>query len=347
MKAAVFDKEIKIRDVPQPEPTDSQALIRVKSAGICGTDLAIVRGSLPTPTPLILGHEFAGEVVKIGKNVDSSWLGKRVTSEINSNIDNNCYYCKRKIFTQCLSRKALGIDIDGGFAEYIAVESYLLHEIPSSISYNEATFIEPLAAAYQIFEMMPLELEDKVMVIFGLGKLGLLIAQVAKLKNLNLIVVDGSEKKLNLAKKYGASHVINRLKMELVPEKIKDLTNGLGADIVVDATGNPEAFKDVVASCRIRGKIHVKSTHGLATPINITDIVVRELTLYASRCGPFEKAIHGLKSGDIQVLKMISKKYLLDEIQNAFNSYEKSIDHIKTILLISGESYDEKKYSYL
>lgn len=100
MKAAIFDgKEIKIKEVPKPHPKNSQALIRVKAAGICGTDLAIIKGHLSTPTPLILGHEFAGEVVEVGKNVDSSWIGKKVTSEINSNIDFECFYCKREIFT--------------------------------------------------------------------------------------------------------------------------------------------------------------------------------------------------------------------------------------------------------
>ena len=124
MKAAVFDgKEITIKAVSQPKIKDSQVLVQVKAAGICGTDLAIVNGDLPTPTPIILGHEFVGEIVKVGKEVDQSWLNKRVTSEINSNIDFDCYYCKQGLFTQCVSRKAIGIDIDGAFAEYIALES--------------------------------------------------------------------------------------------------------------------------------------------------------------------------------------------------------------------------------
>lgn len=335
MKAVVFDgKGINLASMPQPRPKDSQALIRVKAAGICGTDLAILKGHLSTPTPLILGHEFAGEVIEVGKSVDKSWVGKRVTSEINSNIDNNCFYCKRKIFTQCVSRKALGIDINGGFAEYIAVESYLLHEFPASISFEEATFIEPLAAAYQTFETMPLGSDDKLVGIFGLGKLGLLILQIAKLKGLDLIVIDGSEKKLSLAKKFGAKYLINRLKTDNIPKKIRDFTNGLGADIVIDATGNPDAIKDVISSCRTRGKLHVKSTHGLETSINLTDIVLREITLYSSRCGPFVKAIEGLKSGNISVKELISKKFKLEEIHEAFASYEKSRDHIKTILLM-------------
>jgi len=333
MKAAVFDgKIIKIKDVPIPKPKSSQVLIKVKATGICRTDIAIVNGDLPTPTPLIPGHEFAGIVEEIGKEVEKKWLGKKVTSEINANIDFNCFYCRRKIYTQCVSRKALGIDIDGSFAEYIAVDSYLLHEIPDSISFNEATFIEPLAAAYQTFETMPLENDDKVIVIFGLGKLGLLITQVALLKGLELIVVDGSDKKLNLAKKFGAQNLLNRENVKNIPNEIKRLRDGLGADIVIDTTGNPNALKDVINSCRTRGKLHIKSTHGLETPINITDIVVRELTLYSSRCGPFDKAIQGLKSGKIRVKELISKEYPLDSINEAFASYERNRDHIKTII---------------
>jgi len=335
MNAAVFDgQKIAIKEVPKPEPEDSQVLIQVKAAGICGTDIAIVSGYLSTPIPLILGHEFAGEIVEVGKNVDSTWLGKRVTSEINSNIDFECYYCKREMFTQCISRKALGIDINGAFAEFIAVESYLIHELPKKISYEEATFIEPLAAAYQTFEIMPLENDDKILVIFGLGKLGLLLTQVALTKGLELIVIDGSNKKLALAKKFGARHSINCLNVNDVATEIRNLTKNLGADIVVDTTGNPKALKDVVASCKTRGKIHIKSTHGLETPINFTDIVVREITIYSSRCGPFDKAIEGLSSRKVKVKELISKEYALDNIQKAFVSYEKNRDHIKTIILI-------------
>jgi len=335
MKAAVYDgKVINIKETQKPTLTKSQALIRVKAAGICGTDLAIVKGYLSTPRPLILGHELAGEIVEVGNNMDQSWIGKRVTSEINSDIDNSCFYCKRNLFTQCISRKALGIDINGAFAEYVAVESYLLHEFPASISFNEATFIEPIAAAFQVFEMMPIEKDDKVIAIFGLGKLGLLISQVALSKGLDLIVVDGSDKKLELAKKYGVKETINRFHEENISKRIQDLTGGLGADIVLDATGNPDALKDIVASCRTRGKLHIKSTHGLATPINLTDIVVRELTMYGSRCGPFDKAIEGLKSGKIKVKDLISETYPLEKIQEAFKSYEKSRDHIKTIIKI-------------
>ena len=335
MKAAIFDgKELFIKEVAKPKITENQVLIGVKAAGICGTDIAIVNGHLLTPTPLILGHEFTGEIEEVGKNVDQSWLGKRVTSEINSNIDFNCYYCNRKLYSQCISRKALGIDIDGAFAEYIAVEAYLLHEIPENISFEEGTFIEPLAAVYQTFERMPLDQHDNIIAIFGLGKLGLLISQVVLSMGLKLIVVDGSDKKLALAKKFGAQYQINRSICKDPSNEIKDITNGLGADIVIDATGNPEAIKNIINSCRTLGKVHIKSTHGFDTPVNLTEIVVREITLYSSRCGPFEKAIEGLKSNKILVKDMISKNFNLDDINEAFASCKKDSDHIKTIILI-------------
>ena len=226
MKAGVFDEgKINIREVLNPKLTEKSVLIKVKAVGICGTDIAIVKRDLPVEAPLILGHEFTGEIVQIGNLVDKSLMGKRVTSEINDNIDFNCYYCQREVYTQCISRKAIGIDIDGALAEYIAVNSFLIHEIPDIISYQEATFIEPLAAAYQTFEMMPFSEDDKTVAIFGLGKLGLLITQIALSKNLKVIAVDGSEMKLNLAKNYGVSHVINRHQIKDIPEKVKELTN--------------------------------------------------------------------------------------------------------------------------
>jgi threonine dehydrogenase-like Zn-dependent dehydrogenase len=334
MKAVVYDgKQAMVKDVPKPVPTSTQALIQVHAVGICGTDIAIIKGHLPTPIPLILGHEIAGEVVEVGKSVNRQWIGKRVTTEINSNICGKCFYCKRNIPTQCVSRKALGIDIDGGFANFIAVESYLLHEIPSSINYLQATFIEPLAAAYQTFEMMPLEIDDKTIVIFGMGRLGLLLLQVAKSKGLNVIAIDGSNVKLALAKKWGAMFVINRIQAQgTIVQLIKEHTQGLGADIVVDCTGQPEGLHEIIAACRTRGKIHMKSTHGLAVPIPLTDVVVREITIFSSRCGPFEKAIIGLKSGEIHVDELITQIFPLDHIDLAIASYSVSRDHIKTIL---------------
>ncbi|MEJ2250064.1 MAG: alcohol dehydrogenase catalytic domain-containing protein [Candidatus Lokiarchaeota archaeon] len=332
MKAAIYNgKKVEVREVEKPTISDSEILVKVKAAGICGTDLAILKGNLPTPTPIILGHEFSGDIVKIGKNVSNDLINKRVTSEINTNIDFSCYFCKKHLYTQCVSRKALGIDVDGVFAEYIKLPEYLIHKIPDNLTYEEASFIEPLAAAYQVFELMPIEKDDKNITVFGLGKLGLLITQIALGFNLNVIVVDGSPYKLRLAQKFGVNHALNRFEIDNIPYRIKEITNGLGSDIIVDATGNPKAISDIISSCRTRGKIHVKSTPGLPVQLNLTEIVVREITLFSSRCGPFEKAISGLQSGDIDVNQLISSRFPLQNIEKAFKSYEQP-NHIKSVL---------------
>jgi len=335
MKAAVFDgRGFDVREVSEPELTSSGVVIRVRAAGVCGTDVAVVKGFLKKPVPIILGHEVAGEVVAVGSHADQGWLGRRVVVEINSHIDRTCYFCQRGVFTQCVSRKAIGLDVHGGFADYMSVEEYLLHEIPRHLSFMEATFIEPLASAYQVFEMMPQTEDDRVIAIFGLGKLGLLLTQVARTKGMEIIAVDGSDKKLALARHFGAVHTLNRHNAGSIPEQIRMLTHGLGADIVADTSGNPDVLKDIVSSCRTRGKLHIKSTHGMSVPMPLTDMVVRELTLYTSRCGPFDKAIYGLASGQISVNQLISKIYPLSQISEALMAYEKDRDHIKSVIIM-------------
>ena len=332
LKAAVFNgNKIVLKEVPKPFPEKKQVLIRIRAVGICGTDLAIVKRKILTPIPIIPGHEFAGEVVVDKTNSDTSWIGQRVTAEINTNICGQCYFCKRNIHTQCLERKALGIHINGAMADYLAIDVNLLHNIPDSVSYEEATFIEPLAAAYQTFEMMSIDNDDRMIAIFGMGKLGLLLLQVAKKKGLDTIVVDGSEKKLELARQLGADHLINRYNSVNISRTILNITD-CGADIVIDASGSPQALENIVPSCRSRGKIHIKSTHGEPTFINLTKMVQREITLYTSRCGPFGTAIQGLESQKIKVAPLISKIFPLKKVEEAFEYYEKNKDTIRVLL---------------
>ncbi len=181
---------------------------------------------------------------------------------------------------------------------------------------------------------MPLEADDRIIAIFGLGKLGLLLTQVALINGLEVLVIDGSDKKLSMAKKYGANLLINRFDVENIVDEIRGFTDKLGADIVVDTTGNPEALIDIVASCKTRGKIHIKSTHGLETSVNLTDIVVREITVYSSRCGPFDKAIEGLSSKIVEVNDLISKEFNLENIKEAFAAYDENQEFIKAVIVI-------------
>lgn len=332
MKAITFDGEdIEVNRVEIPKITDKQVLIRIKYSGICGTDLSILKGELKTHVPLILGHEITGVIVKVGKNCKTSLLGQKVTTKINTNICGECYFCKRGMNTHCINREAIGVSIDGGWAEYIAIDENNIFILPDNISLEEGVFIEPLASVYRTFETMPIDGEiDKNIAIFGIGKLGLLLLQVAKRMGLATIAISSSNNKLNLAKQFGTDYVIN-YKQNNVPKVINQLTENIGADIVVDVSGNASAINDIISSCRKRGKIHIKSTLGI-TPIDLRDLVVNEKSIFTSRCGPFDVAINGIIKDKIMVKPLISRKFKLEMIREALSHIKDNSNTIKVIL---------------
>lgn len=306
-----------VDDLPDPTPRPNEVVMRVRTAGICGTDLAIVKGEYKVSLPLILGHEFSGEVASVGKHVANVRSGDRVTSEINISCG-QCYYCKIGLRTHCLYVHALGITTNGAFAEYVKVPSENVHKIPESLSDEHAVFVEPLAAAIQTIKLTHVDPEDFVAVI-GVGRLGLLIIQVMKLYMARVIAVGKHPHQLKLAKMIGADYVINAPKENPV-KRIKEITNGVGADVVVEATGNPNALNDAIASAKSRGTIAVKSTPGLKAKIDLTQVAIRELTVQGSRCGPFPPAIDLLSAKTIRVEPLISKRFKLVQAPMAFKS---------------------------
>jgi alcohol dehydrogenase len=293
---------------------DNEVLIKVKAVGICGTDLSILKGTYKIPTPQILGHEFSGVVSELGKKVaDVIQVGDRVTSEINISCG-NCYFCKSGQRSQCTSVRAIGIFEEGALAKYIKVPDINIHKI-HDLPFEEATFIEPLAAAIQTFEMSPLRDTDKNVVIIGAGKLGLLILQLVKNKGRKPIIIGRSH--LDLAKKLGAELTISIDKdpVKRVMEETK-----IGADMVIECTGIPESVDLALALVRNRGTINLKSTHGIRSITDFTQIVVRELKLQGSRCGPFPAAIQELEKGNVHVTDLISSTFPLTQIREAIDA---------------------------
>ncbi|MGQ4891549.1 MAG: zinc-dependent alcohol dehydrogenase [Candidatus Njordarchaeia archaeon] len=330
MRAAVLTKKgFEVKDVPVPQVGENDVLIRVMSAGICGTDLAIYKGSYRIELPRILGHEFAGVVEKVGENVEGLDVGERVTSEINVTCG-KCYYCTHGMRTHCIHRKAIGISRDGAFAEYVVVPAENVHRLPQNIDFDQGTFVEPLAAAIQTFEMTPIN-KGNTVAIYGSGKMGLLILQVAKVFGAGKVIVIGrTNSKLELAKSLGADDVINVENVDPV-KAVREETGGIGADIVVEATGNPTVLNNAIRMTRSRGIISVKSTHGLNVSLNLTEIVVRELRIQGSRCGNFKKSIEMLEKNKIQVKPLISAIYTLEKIEKAFKTALKK-ETIKIVL---------------
>jgi len=302
MRALYFDgKKLELReDYPIPERRIGEALIRVRYAGICGTDLEILRGYAEFRG--VLGHEFVGEVVEAD---DESLVGERVVGEINIGCG-ECEFCKRGLEKHCANRLALGIrGKDGAFAEYLTLPEKNLHRVPEEISDLEAVFVEPLAAAYEISTQLHLKPSWRTLLL-GDGRLGQLIAQVLKYR-VNLIVVGRHPRKLRLLRELGINAIM-----------IDELDRSLKFDVVIDATGNQDAILEAIKLVKPMGFLILKTTTSKPSKIPLSEIVVNEINMIGSRCGPFEPALNALKEKLIKVDYMIDGIYPITNWKKAF-----------------------------
>ncbi len=311
MNALVFDGSLRfVADYPTPRPEPGDALVRVRLAGICNTDLEITRGYKGFHG--VLGHEFVGTVEAAE---DTAWVGRRVVGEINITCG-ECAYCTGGMPTHCTRRKALGIfGHDGAFAEYLTLPVRNLHPVPDTLSDEEAVFTEPLAAALEVLEMVDIRPADHVAVV-GDGKLGLLVAQVMHLVGAHVTVVGRHEERLAWMARLGMStHHIPRG----APSTLPTIPSPFGkADVVVDCTGSPQGFATARALVRSRGTLVMKSTYHGRLEVDMTSLVVDEVRVVGTRCGPFEPALRLLAEGRVEVLPLIETTYPLAEGPAAF-----------------------------
>lgn len=316
--------EIKERDSLEAGP--GEAVIQVQHAGVCGTDLALFHGDYPVPLPHICGHEFMGKVIETGEGVAPKWVGKRVTAEINNTClaygkKSLCTACKKGVPSHCQTRTVTGIiNHEGAFADEVKVAAGTLHEIPSNVDPLIATLTEPLAAALQTFEMSPMQ-KDETLVVIGPGRLGILIIFAASLKGIKTIAVSRSETKRNRALEFGAQHAFAP---DNAIEEIKDRTERLGAEMVVDTTGNSDGITQALKLVRPQGTIACKTTCGLpATGLDMTKLVVDEIRLQGSRCGPFKPALEIIQNHQEKLKSLITSTRPLEETQAALEAASK------------------------
>ena len=289
-------------------------MVRVNLAGICGTDLEILQGYMSYEG--VLGHEFVG-VVEESKNKDL--VGKRVVGEINVGCE-NCDYCKKGMQRHCPNRTVLGIlNRDGVFAEYISLPERNLHVLPDSITDEQAVFIEPIAAAFEIKEQISLKPDWRVAIV-GDGRLSQLIASVLKTSCSNITCFGRHEKKLQRLQKLG---IKTKIGIETDDEH--------NFDLVVEATGSNSGFLDSMKIVKPKGNVLLKSTIASKENIDLTPAVVNEITLVGSRCGPFRPAINALASGIISVDGLIDSEYPLEKFQEALN-HAKESNTLKVVL---------------
>ncbi len=302
MRALVFDRKLEFRgDYPAPVAAPGESVVRVTVAGICGTDLEIARGYMQYRG--VPGHEFAGRVIE---SQNSALRGKRVVGEINAGCG-RCVACYAGDARHCPNRTVLGIlGRDGAFAEFVRLPDLNLIPIPDSIPDDLAVFVEPLAAAYEIFEQTHLA-RNQTIVVLGDGRLGAMVALALKGEKYLPIVAGHHREKLA------------RL-TELGLETIEESSLRGKFDVVVECSGSASGLRRAIELVRPRGRIILKSTAAAAAEINLAPIVVNEITVIGSRCGRFQPALDAIASGRVDPRPLTDGSFALDDGVAAFEA---------------------------
>src|SRR5579862_2737603 len=311
LAAIVRAKRVAVVQKALPRLRPGWALIRVRLAGICNTDIEILRGYHDFQGTL--GHEFVGEVTRVASAKDRAWVGQRVVGEINLacqglGFRKPCSYCLRAIPTQCERRRVLGIiGHDGAFAEYLTLPIVNLRRVPAGISDEAAVFTEPLAAACEILEQVNVRAHREAAVI-GDGKLAQLVGRVLRASGLRTVIIGKHASKLRLARIAG----IATLKVTSPRARRSNQYS-----LAVEATGSPSGLALAQLIAVPRGTVVLKSTFHGAADVETWPIVVKELTVIGSRCGPFPRALALLRSGQVDPRPLITRIFPLKDAAKA------------------------------
>lgn len=312
MRALVFDQQLELRDIAPPERVPGEALIRPHLVGICATDMQLMRGykSETQRVPAVFGHEFVGTVVACA---DEQWIGRRVVGEINAAC-RACPTCLRGDVSHCPQRTTLGISArNGAMAECFALPIANLHEVPATLPDEVAVFAEPLAAAVEIVEQTHIRPTERV-VIVGDGRLGLLVAQVLRLNGCDLQVLGRHPERWAMLTRQAIRATTEEA--SLAPRSF---------DVAIDCTGSPQGFETARKLLRPRGRLVLKSTFHGVVQLDLAPLVVDEVQIIGSRCGPFDAALRLLERGLIETAPLLAAVYPLCEATQAFDAARTSL----------------------
>jgi (R,R)-butanediol dehydrogenase/meso-butanediol dehydrogenase/diacetyl reductase len=334
MRAGLYlsEKKVSVGELEKPSLSKNQALIKVSYAGICGTDMMIYSGKHPrAKAPLAMGHEFSGVIEEIiGES--GFTVGERVVVEPTI----SCGQCKACVSGQthvCKQLRLIGIDLHGGFAEYVAVPLDRLHLIPDELPEAMAALAEPLAVAVHTVRKSNLKVGDDV-VILGAGPIGLLIGLIAKRAGANQVIVSDISP-YRIAKAQELGFIAMDARKGRVIEETMDLTNGDGADIVFEVAGSQETAEHMVDLAKIQGQIVVVSIFKTPPVVNLAKMHFREISLMTTRCysgEDFKTAIQMMAKEEIDVTSIISHQLLLDEIEKGFSLMAKPDESLKILI---------------
>ena len=330
---------VEMREVPIPTPEEDEVLIKVSACGICGSDIHIFRDEYPNDPPVIMGHELSGVIEKIGNRVSDWSIGNRVVTELHIASCGKCKLCRTGNQHVCPAKRPLGSKTDGGFADYIKVPERLVHKIPDNLDLIDAAITEPTAICiHSLLEFGRIKPWDFV-VILGPGPIGLISAIIAKKSGAGHIVVAGTNKdetkRLKIATKLGIDTVVNVEKEDLV-KVVNELTNGIGANVVIEASGAVPAINQAVQICCRQGSIiAIGLTQKEQILFNWNRAVIKETKIFmpfSSTWTSWEQALQLLPKRIIDV-KSLTNRRPLEEWKDAFDELENG-KAIKTLLTI-------------
>jgi len=327
------ENDIELREIPEPIPQANEVKVRVEATGICGTDLY---GYSAVKPPVVLGHETAGIVAEVGKEVKDIKVGDRVTTETTAYICGQCKFCLSKNYNLCTHRKGLGSAVNGAFAEYFVIRKESIRQIPLHIDFNSASLFEPLSCAvHAVMEQAKL-LPHETVLVLGPGPLGLLTAQIAKSLGAKVIIcgIEGDEKRLSIAKKLGINQVFN-IKKKDIQGCLTNLTLGYGFDVVFECSGSVEAVEYGLNYIRKGGRYLQEGIVRQPVKLRFDQILFdKELSIIGSRTqkpSSWDKAINLVNEGKVNLEELVSDVLLLSNWKEGFRRAKKK-NSIKIVL---------------
>lgn len=326
---------IEVQEKQEPTPGKDQVKIKVKYAGVCGTDIHAYEGHYKVSAPVTLGHEFAGEVVEVGEGVSDFKPGDRVTSETTFYICGECRYCKAGDYNLCSWRKGLGNQYDGAFAKYLIARKASLHHLPENVDYQSAAMTEPLACTHHAVAKTEIS-DGDIAVVIGPGPIGLFTAQVAQSRGARVIITGLTNDKVRLekAKELGIDYVVNSQEEDL-HEFVNSVTDGYGADIVFECSGAVPAAKQAIGLLRKKGQY---AQVGIFTTPDIQfdfdKVIQKEIRVVGSRSqkpDDWEPSLELMNSGLVNARAMVTHEYDITEWDQAYQKI-KDGEAIKVLL---------------
>lgn len=340
MKAVVKygrgDREVELREVPEPAPAAGEVLLKVKAAGVCGSDIEMWHNWINIPTvPVIQGHEFCGVVEEVGAGVTSFQRGDRVVSETASSICGECEYCRAGEYNQCPGRLGFGAGRDGAFTSYVRVPTRCLHRIPANVSDEHAALTEPGCVAYNALTVKSEIRPGEPVLVLGPGPIGLMAVQIARIRGAYPIIAVGTavdEGRLELARVLGAQHTV------VVPEEdpcelVSRLTGGKGVPLVVDAAGGEKALATAIQAVSRNGAITKIAWDHKMPAVDLNALVQKGARLQGSfshTWRTWEAVLQLIAAGTLDVGSMISHHMKIDQFEEAFEL----VDQRKAVKII-------------